>query len=287
MMEVVTLSTNRHTIAFSENEETNFNFKTLFISQAKYESDWISLIHTHPFTEIFYVIGGEGSFITNQHQFEVMESDVIIVNANVEHTEVSSAENPLEYIAIGIQDVSFISSTTSEFDQPFIFYNFQDKKKEVLFYLKNIIEEAESKSSNYEYICHNLLNVLFLKLLRQSNLKIEVNKQNNIGRNVAIAKQYIDHKFKENITLDVLAKITFLDRFYLSRTFKNEVGYTPIEYLNKQRIKEAKVLLRTTNFNISQIASIVGFTSQSYFTEVFNKQELITPSKFRKLHPSK
>lgn len=280
------MSTNRYFITFSENKETNFNFKSLFISQAKYEADWISLVHTHPFTEIFYVIGGEGHFITNQHQFDVSESDVIIVNANVEHTEVSSSDNPLEYIAIGIQDVSFISSNTSEFNQPFIFYNFQDKKKEVLLYLENIIVEAENKFNNYEYICRNLLNVLLIKLLRQSNLKLEVNKQNNIGKNVAIAKQYIDHKFKEIITLDTLAKITFLDRFYLSRTFKNEVGLTPIEYLNTRRIKEAKILLKTTNFNISQIASIVGFSSQSYFTEVFNKHESITPSKYRKLHPS-
>lgn len=282
---MILLSTHRYSILIPESKDTQneqFQFQSLSISKSKYEDDWVSLLHTHPFTEIFYVIDGEGSFITNHHQFSVQKKDVIIINANVEHTEISSDDNPLEYIAIGIQDVSFISTTHAETDHPFIFYNFQDKQKEVLFYLNAIIQEAESSQHNFEYICQHLLKVLIIKLLRQSKLQLEIKSHSILGTDVLIAKQYIENNFRENITLDLLAEITYLNKFYLSRTFKNEVGRTPIDYLNLQRIKEAKMLLKTTNFSVSQVANIVGFSSQSYFSEVFNKYELQTPTKYRK-----
>ena len=78
--------------------------------------------------------------------------------------------------------------------------------------------------------------------------------------------------FKEDITLQTLSDLTYLNKYYLVHAFKNYKGVSPINYLIEKRISEAKHLLGTTNFPIAKIASVVGFSSQSYFSQVFRKE---------------
>ena len=63
--------------------------KLLYVSTAKYGGDWHSLMHTHACTELFYVVGGMGQFKVAEKLIPVSPDDLVIVNPNVEHTEVS------------------------------------------------------------------------------------------------------------------------------------------------------------------------------------------------------
>ena len=56
---------------------------------------------------------------------------------------------------------------------------------------------------------------------------------------------------------------------------------SPMEYLMTIRIKESKILLRTTNYSISQVADIVGFTTPTYFSKQFRKITGISPTDYR------
>ena len=83
----------------------------LYISTAKYGGDWLSVPHTHACAELFYVVGGQGSFIVGNHSFPVTKGDLIVVNPLVEHTETSFQSQPLEYIVLGVEGLgsNFIS----------------------------------------------------------------------------------------------------------------------------------------------------------------------------------
>ena len=83
--------------------------KLLYVSTAKYGGDWHSLMHTHACTELFYVVGGMGQFKVAEKLIPVSPDDLVIVNPNVEHTEVSLNASPLEYIVkvMGISLTSF------------------------------------------------------------------------------------------------------------------------------------------------------------------------------------
>ncbi|CQR47241.1 Arabinose operon regulatory protein [Paraliobacillus sp. PM-2] len=271
------MTTHRYSIIEANKQD---NFTLLFASKLKYSPEWAGIMHTHPFTEIFYIIKGKGIITTNQHQFEVSENNVVIVNPNVEHMEASSSKDPLEFIIIGIEGLNF--TDLSEDGDSFSFHKLSNQQNDVKFYFQSIYNEAQEQLTNYENVCHYLLGALIMKLKRQLKLKIEAENQTKLRKEIAQAKQYIYQHFKENITLDILSKLTHLNKFYLSHTFKNEIGRTPIEYLNYCRIEEAKVLLSTTNYSISQIATVIGYSSQSYFSEVFKKYESTSPSEFRK-----
>ena len=69
---------------------------------------------------------------------------------------------------------------------------------------------------------------------------------------------------------------------YLGRIFLQELGLSPMEYLNRYRIKEAKVLLNHTCASITEIADQVGFDDPAYFSRAFRKQVGISPRAYRK-----
>jgi AraC-like DNA-binding protein len=81
-----------------------------------------------------------------------------------------------------------------------------------------------------------------------------------------------------------LAKHVNLTTSYLSRLFKKETGLTISDYIQGIKIETAQNMLIYSDYSPSQIASILAFPNQSYFTEVFHKRVGVTPKKYQSLH---
>ena len=95
-------------------------------------------------------------------------------------------------------------------------------------------------------------------------------------------KRYLDSNIADSITLDQLASLTHMSKYYLVHAFTRYSGLSPINYLNARRIEISKELLLTTDHSIAQIASLTGFSSQSYFAQVFKRESGKTPAQYRK-----
>ena len=265
-----------------ESDIKSLSFQLESITKSKYDSDWHSTLHTHPFTELFYVVDGKGEFNIQGQRFPVKPNDFVIINPQVEHTELSSPDEPLEYIVLGINGLSFSNLTpVSEGGHPFSFFNLRDEQKDILRYLNAMVQEATSQSMSYELVCHNLLEILLIKILRHQHFDLEVGKQSKATKDISFIKHYLETYYHESIQLEDLASMTHLSRFYISHSFKKEIGMSPMEYLIAIRIKEIKILLRTTNYSISQVADIVGFTTPTYFSKQFRKSTGISPTDYR------
>ncbi|PQD96009.1 AraC family transcriptional regulator [Pradoshia eiseniae] len=258
--------------------------KLLYITKAKYDIDWHSTNHAHHFTEILYITRGKGTFIFSHEQVPVKEQDLIIINPHVEHTEKSCNTHPLEYIAVGIEGFAF---TTPDSSEQVTFHNYIEEKNIYLSYLEQLLEEAESQKNDYELILRNIIEILLLKMLRKKNLNLEKISSQKISKDIAFTKNFIKQHFREKINLDILAKASHMNKYYLSHSFKKLVGLSPIEYLIDIRIRESKILLETTNYPISDISNIIGFSSQSLFSQAFKRETNMTPSQYRKNRSSK
>jgi AraC-like DNA-binding protein len=93
---------------------------------------------------------------------------------------------------------------------------------------------------------------------------------------------YIHAHYSESISLkDVSAYVGLSDQ-HLIRSFRGELGITPIDYLRRYRIEQAKVLLKEGEKNITEIASAVGFSTSSYFARVFRREVGMSPSAYQK-----
>ncbi|QWH20495.1 helix-turn-helix domain-containing protein [Bacillus mycoides] len=97
-------------------------------------------------------------------------------------------------------------------------------------------------------------------------------------------QHYIYDHLYDNITLDHLAQMCHLSPNYLSSLFKKEVGKPLSEYIQRQRVDEAKKLLLLTNHSILDIGMWLNFNDQSYFIKIFKKYTGITPRQFRNDH---
>jgi AraC-type DNA-binding domain-containing proteins len=70
---------------------------------------------------------------------------------------------------------------------------------------------------------------------------------------------------------------------YLTHCFRQELGTTPVEYLNRYRVLQARRLLVESDKSITNIALEVGFSSSSYFSRVFRKEVGLSPEAYRRL----
>ncbi len=91
------------------------------------------------------------------------------------------------------------------------------------------------------------------------------------------AMAYIHANYTEPVSRSDVAKYVGLSERHLTRCFRQEVGITPITYLNRYRVKQAKVMLDEGRMGITEIAMEVGFSSSSYFTRVFREQVGVSP----------
>lgn len=124
---------------------------------------------------------------------------------------------------------------------------------------------------------------LFITHIIRSTASLEFveESQDKLNLECMKIKNYIDSHYSQNITLDFLSNLTYMNKFHLVHTFTKQIGISPIIYVINKRIQEAKNLLSTTNYSIRDIASIVGFSSSSYFSQMFRKVTGISPKIYR------
>ena len=260
--------------------------KLLYVSTAKYGGDWHSTLHTHACTEIFYVVGGSGKFNIEGKLLPVTTDDMVIVNPNVEHTEVSYNKRPLEYIVLGVEGLEY--SAGEDADERWFMTNLQNAREALLHALREMLREIEFKAVGYELICQDLLEVLILRLMRHAGLQFLPTKTEHRkpgrkpSKECAAVRHYIDNHFKENINLDMLSELVHVNKYYMVHSFTKEYGISPINYLISRRIEESKYLLSATDHSLSQISHMLGFSSPSYFSQSFRRLEGMSPMEFRR-----
>ena len=96
--------------------------------------------------------------------------------------------------------------------------------------------------------------------------------------------EYIQDHLHNRIMIEELAEYVELNPSYLSRLFKKETGVSISEYIRQIKIDAAKNMLIYSDFTVAQIASILAFPDQSYFTEVFHKMVGETPKQYQANH---
>lgn len=102
-------------------------------------------------------------------------------------------------------------------------------------------------------------------------------------QNLQAVKEYLDANYASKITLDMLAERFYINKFYLTRIFKEQFGESVTGYLLQVRITKAKQSLRFTDKPIEEIAHECGMHDANYFSRMFKKVEGVTPGEFRRM----
>ena len=264
--------------AVTHTDIEKLNARLLSISLSRDERDWQSVFHTHHFTELFFVVSGEGNFLFREKLYHIKTGDLVIIPPYMEHTEQSIPDTPLEYYVIGVDGISFQPAGEQTCVQ--VFCNVSNKALvEDIF--SQMLYEMRNPAYGSDKICQDLLEILILRIIRHQHVIPVPIASTYMTKECARIKEYLDSNYSEPITLDTLTDLTHMNKYYMAHSFAKYTGKSPIQYLNDRRMQAACTLLRDTDHSISAISASVGFSSQSYFTQAFRKKYGMTPIRYR------
>lgn len=256
------------------------SFRLLSISSSKFENDWTSYPHSHHFTEIFFIKSGSGYMQIENESIPVKADSLVLIGAQVLHTEFSNSCDPLDYYVLGVEGLKISTDRPAEYSV----VNSSASASAIRLCFESILNEMHNKKKCYEEICQHYLAILILMIYRKDQISCELKEPLNSSRECHKARRYIEENYQDKITLSTLADNCNITKYYLSHQFRGLYGKSPIAYLTEVRISAAKDLLTATSYSIEEIAGSTGFSSSSYFSQTFQKICHVTPQQYRKAH---
>ncbi|NIK76173.1 AraC-like DNA-binding protein [Paenibacillus castaneae] len=122
----------------------------------------------------------------------------------------------------------------------------------------------------------------FEELLRMMDLRQNDNYTSPAVTLAEKAEAYIKKNYRTEITSKTISETLNFHYNYITRCMKQVYGMTPIDYLSKYRLEQAKLLLLKTEWPIAEIAQYVGFENVPYFSNCFTNKIGLSPTSFRK-----
>jgi AraC-like DNA-binding protein len=147
------------------------------------------------------------------------------------------------------------------------------------------VREARNQQAGYRQILESISVQIVIDLLRhaKNNAQEKMNRQDIGAReNILRTINYLKTNYNQKLSNAELLAVANLSPFYFIRLFKKETGKTPHEYLVHLKIDKAKELLAYSNFSVTEICFLCGFTEHSYFSKVFKRLTGSTPLDYRR-----
>lgn len=149
------------------------------------------------------------------------------------------------------------------------------------------IEDALSLSDSYIQKCEllnrldSISNLQYHMVLDYTERVEKIRIGSTPSKLVIDISNYVQHHISEPVNIQALAKAMYLSRTRLSVKFKEQTGMTLTDFILKEKINEAKRLLRYTDKSLSSISAYLAFSSQSHFSRTFRKYASLTPNEYR------
>ena len=237
------------------------------------EANW------HENLELQFCTDGGGTVTVDGERIPFSEGECVAVNSNTIHH--TGTDGSIVYSCI-IFDTEFARSSginvlEVEFERHF-------KDAEIAGLMSELRAVYEAKDDTCRTAKARMLTLeILIRLMERHCVGIrEENAEASAHRCVKEAIKYVRRHYNERITLDVLAKSVFMNKFVLERHFKAVTHSTVIEYINRYRCDKARGML-SVGCGVGEAARACGFSNMSFFTKTFRNYVGVTPSEYKKL----
>lgn len=229
----------------------------------------------------FVVVEGSGEFYYNRKKYELSAGDIVFIDCHKPYFHRTEKE------LWTLQWCHFYGP-----ELPAIYNKYQERGGQPVFHPESVSEITELLAGLYtiadsgDYVrdmrINQELSCLLTLLMSYSwhpENKVISKKRMELSR----IREYLDEHFREKIVLEELARNFYVDKYYLTKIFKEAYGVTITAYILSMRITRAKSLLRFTDMTIEEVGAAAGMSDANYFARSFKKTEGMTPREYRRL----
>ena len=224
----------------------------------------------------FTVIEGNGTLRYLNEEYQLKSNDCVFIDCRKGYSHTSDNWK-IAWVHFNGKNLNSIFNKYLERDGKTVFSSLTNNYLNII---NNIYSIADSSSYLKDMNIYNEL-VNLLNMIMSETIYEDSNK--NRKYDLDTIKQYIDSNFLDPISLDQLSSLFYINKFYLTRAFKDRYGTTINNYILEKRITRSKELLRFSDDSIEDISLKCGIKDPNYFSRVFKKIEGITPKEYKKM----
>lgn len=290
----------------------NRKLTTLVENRTTYNADYaeLNIYETHAFAEQvsltfnFPVIasmltGKKVMHLDGFEAFDFFPGESVVMPSQKEMIidfPIATKNSPTQCLALGI-DAFKIDEVVEKFNQQVAIENENkdwnlDKtashlinNTDVNHLIERLTYTFTNNNKSKDVLLDLMIQELIIRLLQTKAKSLIINDPNQVFNDTRIGTviKYIkDNLTNKDISVDLLAKKAYMSTSHFHKQFKNTLGISPIDYINSEKIKFSKKLIKESkDFRMSEIAFKSGFNNTSYFNRQFKKMELMTPQQFK------
>ena len=252
---------------------------------------WRYEIHDHSAIEILLTLEGMVTYTIEDKVYQVRKGEILIIPQDTAHS-LTMEEGSSRYLYLfepdAIMTMRDIKSMAIYFNKPFHLRDGSDahvRIRELLLRAKDLYEKRELMWNTACYSCilrvYATLGQRYLSGIRPRTAD---NMRNMDSEVITAVLTYINNHYREELSLENVAGFAGFSRYYFSRSFKKQTGYSFKDYLCQKRLQVAMDLLIRTNRSMRDVAIESGFGSVATFNRVFREKKGCTPTQYRAIY---
>jgi AraC-like DNA-binding protein len=249
------------------------------------ETDWAINTRTIPDHEFVLITEGSGIIAIEGKEHKAKAGAFFHFYPTLVHALKSCNENPMSFLAVHFSFANIHYENNNwklEDEEPLMPFPPVLEIKNYIKLKKIMIEinkHWQNKDIGYELMC----NGLFLQLLNGILQDYRLNNY-NYSSHVKVEEiiSYIYSNLDKKLSIKTLADVVKLSPDYMSKIFKQITGYSLVRYINKCRVDVAKKMLLEDGMKVKEVAGMLSFKDEFYFSRVFKNIEGVSPMEFLK-----
>lgn len=247
--------------------------------------------HDHSAVEILLTVEGMVTYMVEDTVYQVRKGEILIVPPDTPHSlymEEGSSRYLFLFEPDGIMTMRDIKSMAMYFNKPFHLRDGSDAHVRIRELLLRMRDAYEKREIMWNTACYSCILRIYATLGQQYLSGIRPRTEDGV-RNmdsevITAVMTYIDNHYREELSLEDVAQFAGFSRYYFSRSFKRQTGYSFKDYLCQKRLQVAMDLLIRTNRSMRDVAIDSGFGSVATFNRVFREKKGCTPTQYRAIY---
>ncbi|WP_342553745.1 AraC family transcriptional regulator [Paenibacillus sp. FSL R7-0652] len=252
--------------------------------------------HFHDFYEICILLDRTAAHIIEGSLYEIQPYDIVLLQPALLHKTQYPKGLPPKRLIINFAIPRHLPGLENGYSELFTIFNAQvpifrfseERRKEVLASINDIFAISEQPSPIQSVAIHHKFIEFLCGLHRYAaeNGYVREETGSSMTQRMYAVASYIHSHYQQEMSLDDVSRRFYVSAHHLSRQFNKVTGFTFTEYVQMTRIRNAQQLLLHSSEKITDIAAQCGFTSFSQFNRIFNKQNGMSPSAYRRSRPA-